>query len=146
MLAALPLAIALGAGMPEPPAGGPASMRICISRWAAATPHPSRGQISRNRETTKAGDQVSPAARARTQSYVSASCFDSKRARPWPIGDGTGNHALRSGPCGRLAGQAGKRAHAGLVGFGERQALAFLELAELPVRETRRAPILHVSQ
>jgi hypothetical protein len=42
----------------------------------------------------------------------------------------------------------GKRAGPtqGLSASVSDKALAFLELAELPVRETRRAPILHVSQ
>ena len=45
--------------------------------------------------------------------------FDWKRPRPWPIGDGTGNHALRRSV--RPPRRPGKRAHAGLVAFGERQ-------------------------
>jgi hypothetical protein len=53
MLAALALATAAVAVAPERPAGGPASMHICISRRAAATLRPARWQISRKRETTK---------------------------------------------------------------------------------------------
>jgi hypothetical protein len=98
-----------------------------------------------NHETAKAGDQVSPGARAGTQSYAFASRFDSKRPRPWPIGNGTGNRALRSGPCSRLAGQASGPTPGLLASVGDK-ALAFLELAERPVRKTRRAPILHGSQ
>ena len=123
-------------------------MHICISRWAAAARHPSRGQMSRNRETTKTRKPETKYRRPpEPEPSLMHSLHDSTRKwpRPWPIGNGTGNRALRSGPCGRLAGQASGSTPSLSASVSDK-ALAFLELAELPVRKTRRAPILHVSQ
>ena len=58
--------------------------------------------------------------------------------------NGTGNRALRSGPCGRLAGQASGPTPAFSASVSDK-ALALLELAKLPVRETC-VPILRLSQ
>ena len=127
----------------------PEGPRPCTSVSAGAQPRhsvplagksPESGK-PRNRETRR---PVSAAARARTQSHAFASRFDAMRRRPWLIEDGSGNRALRSGPRGRLVGRASGPTP-GLSASVSDKALALLELAKLPVRETC-APILRVSQ
>jgi hypothetical protein len=127
----------------------PEGPRPCTSVSAGAQPPhsvPLAANLPKagNHETVKPGDQVSAAARARTQSHAFASRFDAMRRRPWLIEDGTGNRALRSGPRGRLAGRASGPTP-GLLASVSDKALALLELAKLPVRETC-APILRLSQ
>ena len=115
-------------------------MHICISRCAAATRHASRGQISRKRETTKPRKPETKCHRVpEPEPSLMHSLHDSirKRPRPWPIGNGTGNRALRSGPCGRLAGQASGSTPSLSASVSDK-ARGFLELAE--------TSILHVSQ
>lgn len=149
MLAALPQATALAAGAPEPPAGGPASMRICISRWAAATRHPSREQISRNRETTKTRKPETKCRRPpEPESSLMHLLHNSIRRGRGHGRSGTVPEPRSAQRSVRPPRWPGKRAGPtqGLSASVSDKALAFLELAELPVRETRRAPILHVSQ
>jgi len=131
-LAALLLLQQSAAGAREHRAGGPgvhAYLHQPVRSRDTSSLSPADLPKAGNHENTKAGDQVSPAARARTQSYAFTSRFDSKRLRPWPIGDDTGNRAQRGGPCGRLAGQPSGPMQ-GLSASVSHKARAFLELAD----------------
>jgi hypothetical protein len=132
MLAALAPAAASAAGAPERPAKGPAPMHICISRCAAATRHPTRGKISRKRETTKTRKPETKCRRATDpEPRLMHSLHDSKRPRPGPIGVETATPPCAAVRAAALpARQSGSTP--GLSASVGDKALAFLELRGAP--------------